>query len=1461
MKKIAVLFVLFLCLTMGVWGQAEFTWNGSVDTNWETTGNWTVVNANGIPSPDYPGANSRVNDIVIIQNDIWSPGVILSTGSITIKNLTIGSGLQVYIDTNSNVLTVTNQTILNGVLFVLPPGDSSTSQINITNLFVGSGNVVGVADTPASSNVRMNGALVTMNPYFTDGPITLDPVTGNIGNISGGNRPVVINIQNGVGPVEIGNIDSVKNITINIGTGNNVDIGDIFSGGNVTINNGAGSNVTISDIDAVGIINGIGGDVVVGGVANTFHWITTATSSNWTDGTNWEEGSSPGNGNGSEKIYINESTNYPIFSGGTELICDTLIIHLDASLDMGTSKLNATTFTNNGTLILAGASGQSVTGVVNAGNVTYNATAPADGINLAGLTSFKDLKIQNGTRTVSGAITVSGTLTISASASLDMGASNLTVNTLTNDGTLILAGASGQSVTGVTNAGNVKYNATVPANGIDLAGLTSFKDLTIQNGTRTVSGAIAVSGTLTIDTSASLDIGTNNLAVTTAFTNNGTLKLEGVSGQTVSGTGVTNAGDVIYNATVPANGINLAGLTSFKDLTIQNGNRTGVGAITVGVDFKLENDTLNATSIDVTGTSLIGGNITTSGAQTYTGLVTLDGSGASYTLNAGTGMVTFGNSITGGNNSLSITASAATFNGGSGIDVLYVNGNFNLASGPLSMESINVNGTSFIAGNVTTNGADPAVPNYAQFYNGAVTLGNDVNFTGVSGSTVYFSGAVNGDATPAKKITITNADVVFNSTVGNLPTSNIESVTVNIGTTIINADITTTGNQSYGSGTVTTTGTITLTSTGGNITTGGTLTGSNITINAGGVVAIGTLSVTSNTEINAGGNISLSNIIGGVFTLNAGYPNHEDFGTSGTITLTDINVTDLTIWCEIIASSGGTKSVTNIELNTDSLTTGGTFLSLVTIGGTQSNNERQHPLIIDIKILYSFTEDVNKNGKIDRIRVQTDKNLTPYISHLSVTVDNNSYEINGLALVNLTSDNDSFYIYLKEKSEYDGNITPSLDISLSGVNARIDPTSNIEYIDTIPPRIVYTLTLPGRSETYVQMSEPVKDSLLNGDISDGNTSFGSVTGVNYVAPFGYHFVHSDLYGVDDLVKPIINSSVTTGYFQMTNVVDDVPSPPSGTNAKYPTNWNYTAYAKDTNTNALIPPNKLFDTLGASASTTVIRRVTDVLVNVGDDYFVKPIFATSGDNKTVTVFDGTDYLEKGSVEEKGIDLQVQTGSSLITNPELYWTTENIPYDKRNPKQASEAKKTGGLWLPSVFSPLYDYVPLSNGIKTENVTGATPSVSILANKLANSSGKFEFIFRVSNSSDMFIACLDTQSSVLPDWYTHIRPFSFNIQGRSFQRGGVTVLNNVINSDKRENAIIRYELSRPGRVTIQIYTLDGTLVKSLRRNEQRNAGEWTDSWDGSNNGGRAVARGMYFVRVVGPDIDEIRKIMVVK
>ena len=64
----------------------------------------------------------------------------------------------------------------------------------------------------------------------------------------------------------------------------------------------------------------------------------------------------------------------------------------------------------------------------------------------------------------------------------------------------------------------------------------------------------------------------------------------------------------------------------------------------------------------------------------------------------------------------------------------------------------------------------------------------------------------------------------------------------------------------------------------------------------------------------------------------------------------------------------------------------------------------------------------------------------------------------------------------------------------------------------------------------------------------------------------------------------------------------------------------------------------------------------------------------------------------------------------------------------------------------------------------------------------------------------------------------------------------------------------------LTVTVFTLDGDMVKRLYLGPQA-AGTYSYIWDGRNNSGDAVARGIYFIRVVAGDIDEIRKVLVVK
>ncbi len=103
-------------------------------------------------------------------------------------------------------------------------------------------------------------------------------------------------------------------------------------------------------------------------------------------------------------------------------------------------------------------------------------------------------------------------------------------------------------------------------------------------------------------------------------------------------------------------------------------------------------------------------------------------------------------------------------------------------------------------------------------------------------------------------------------------------------------------------------------------------------------------------------------------------------------------------------------------------------------------------------------------------------------------------------------------------------------------------------------------------------------------------------------------------------------------------------------------------------------------------------------------------------------------------------------------------------------------------------------------------------------------------------------------------------FKIVGVQKQKGGVSIFDNVLDPYKGQETIIAAHLQKPGMLTIQIMSLDGSIIRTIERSYKA-AGDHIYFWDGKNNGGNPVARGIYFVRIAGPDIDEIRKILVVK
>jgi hypothetical protein len=74
------------------------------------------------------------------------------------------------------------------------------------------------------------------------------------------------------------------------------------------------------------------------------------------------------------------------------------------------------------------------------------------------------------------------------------------------------------------------------------------------------------------------------------------------------------------------------------------------------------------------------------------------------------------------------------------------------------------------------------------------------------------------------------------------------------------------------------------------------------------------------------------------------------------------------------------------------------------------------------------------------------------------------------------------------------------------------------------------------------------------------------------------------------------------------------------------------------------------------------------------------------------------------------------------------------------------------------------------------------------------------------------------------------------------------------------IRFGLREPARVSLRIYDTAGRLVRVLI-DEARDAGHFTEEWDGRDGGGRAVASGVYFYRVEAGAFEETRKMVLLR
>ena len=136
------------------------------------------------------------------------------------------------------------------------------------------------------------------------------------------------------------------------------------------------------------------------------------------------------------------------------------------------------------------------------------------------------------------------------------------------------------------------------------------------------------------------------------------------------------------------------------------------------------------------------------------------------------------------------------------------------------------------------------------------------------------------------------------------------------------------------------------------------------------------------------------------------------------------------------------------------------------------------------------------------------------------------------------------------------------------------------------------------------------------------------------------------------------------------------------------------------------------------------------------------------------------------------------------------------------------------------------------------------------LVNPAVKFMFV----------VAGIEAKRVVNPKDPRSVSLWTFIVQPITHQRGGVTILNNVIDPQLGETTRVVYTIRQAGRVVVLVTDAAGGIVDIIDR-KNLSAGEYYSSWDGKNRIGQPVAPGIYFIKVILSGEEHIRKVLVVR
>jgi len=529
-----------------------------------------------------------------------------------------------------------------------------------------------------------------------------------------------------------------------------------------------------------------------------------------------------------------------------------------------------------------------------------------------------------------------------------------------------------------------------------------------------------------------------------------------------------------------------------------------------------------------------------------------------------------------------------------------------------------------------------------------------------------------------------------------------------------------------------------------------------------------------------------------------------------------------------------------------------------------------------IPIIASWTVDSNENGRIDRIRVQVQvaTQLSDNLGQLVSSVQ--GYNVSGFGTAAGAND-DVFDILLTEGTHEDTDAhprwqllqnppTPGLFGIVGGALVEYGPKVYTAE-DGARPVITYTLAAAWSNKEYVHFSEPVYGNnagtalidTASLNYSDLGNLIVPVSGVQPLEMTG-NAAHAAMV---TFTNPLTADNILLGTAQTINALagqiwdqryQDWFDP---INLIYPGNPG--AYA-NTNLDGNLPLSVFAGPpYSGKAMFTTAHRVSDVGLNI-----IEPVFADDqvtqrdpvrGGIGHITMFDGSAWLQDLDIL---LQAKILAATAAAWNLRLWWDVN-----------VTDPILLSNLWVPGAPGATTLFPPAGgdsyhNGNIEARSQLQTAIIGDLRNFLIPSSdpeikdgADLQLLFVLDDGAGNLLPCARVADPLDP---RTAAPWSWKVRDLRAQRGEVTIMKNVINPDRNEKTDLHYTVATAGRATISVFDLAGNLVTVLF-NGSRTPGKYTTTWDGRNRGGRIVARGVYFIRVVGPGFDEMRKVLVVK